>query len=237
MSLPHRILRSILPAPARRALRERHRQLVFDRAMRRFLADPARFVAADDPVILDLIYGWGNEQWSALGEYLSASLRRALEAAGPTLECGSGLSTLLVGAIAARRGNTHWALEHIPEWGSRVQGMLDRYGIRSVVLSVSPLKDYGEYCWYQPPLGAMPAEFSLVLCDGPPASTRGGRYGLVPVMRERLHAGCVILLDDAARQAESAVGRRWAAELAGALHLSGSAKPYMELVVGAGGNT
>ena len=53
---------------------------------------------------------------------------------------------------------------------------------------------------------------SLVICDGPPSSTRGGRFGLVPVLRENLAPGFRILLDDARRPGEREVLRRWASE-------------------------
>ena len=49
----------------------------------------------------------------------------------------------------------------------------------------------------------------------------GGRYGLVPVMRERFAPGCVILLDDAQRTAERMIAERWARELGASLALEG----------------
>lgn len=75
--------------------------------------------------------------------------------------------------------------------------------------SSSPLKDYGDFCWYDAPLESMPDSFSLVICDGPPGATKGGRYGLVPFMRDRLRSGCVILLDDAEREEERTIAARW----------------------------
>jgi len=101
-----------------------------------------------------------------------------------------------------------------------------------VILCTTPLKDYGDFCWYDAPLASMPASFSLVVCDGPPGATKGGRYGLVPVLGKRLSYGCVIMLDDAAREQELAIARRWEAELDAFLKLRGSRKPYIELTVG-----
>ena len=72
-----------------------------------------------------------------------------------------------------------------------------------------PLVGYGEFVWYDPPLAQMPDEFSLVICDGPPGTTKGGRYGLLPVLGDRLRAGATILLDDAGRPAEAELIRRW----------------------------
>jgi hypothetical protein len=43
------------------------------------------------------------------------------------------------------------------------------------------------------------------VCDGPKGTTRGGRYGLAPVMKDRLAPGCIVLLDDTSREAERAI--------------------------------
>lgn len=200
--------------------------------MRRFLRAPDACTQPGNSILTDLIYGWGNAGWSALDEYLAACIGHALTSGGPFLECGSGLTTILVGAIAEKRGIHHWALEHTTEWASKVQSQLKRYKFESVVLCTTPLKDHGDYCWYDAPLELMPTSFSLVVCDGPPGATKGGRYGLVPVMRERLRPGCVIVLDDAGREQELAIARRWEAELDASLELRGSRKAFIEITVG-----
>jgi hypothetical protein len=74
------------------------------------------------------------------------------------------------------------------------------------------LIEYGEFVWYDPPLAQMPEAFSLVICDGPPGTTKGGRYGLLPVLGKRLPPGATILLDDAGRPAETELIRRWEGE-------------------------
>ena len=69
-------------------------------------------------------------------------------AGGPILECGSGLTTLLVGVVAQRTGNSVWSLEHLSQWAERVQDDLDKYRIDAVNFYATPLNDYGEYDWY-----------------------------------------------------------------------------------------
>ena len=221
-------------APPRigRSVRAAHRDYLFRRAMRRFLEAPGACARPGHPVLLDLIYGWGNEGFSALDDYLAVCVKHAMSSPGPILECGSGLSTILVGAVAKERGQSHWALEHKSEWAARVQRDLTRYQLDSVRLCAKPLKDHGEFCWYDPPLESMPDRFSLVVCDGPPGRTKGGRYGLVPIMRERLQPGCVILLDDAGRDQELAIARSWEAELDASVETPGSARPYIQMTVG-----
>lgn len=75
----------------------------------------------------------------------------------------------------------------------------------------------------------LPARFSLVLCDGPPGNTPGGRYGLLPVLGHRLSPSVVILLDDAGRPDERAIADRWTAELGGTMTIEGVQKPYARI--------
>ena len=206
----------------------RDRTLAFSEAMKEFANDPAACIRAGCSVIGDLIYGWGND-WSATEEYLRCCLEHSLHVQGPILECGSGLSSVLVGVIAKMRGCPHWVLEHMPFWADTVQRCLDVHELDSTVVCMKPLKDFGEFFWYDPPLRSMPASFALVICDGPPGHTRGGRYGLASVMRDRLKPGCTLLLDDADREAERRIARRWAAELEGTFELIGHAKPYIRM--------
>jgi predicted O-methyltransferase YrrM len=226
-----KIIISLLPSRVLSLLRTVHRDLVFRRAMKRFLKYPEICKHPDNNLVDDLIYGWGNEGWSVEEEYLAECVNHALNSHGTILECGSGLSTILIGAIAKQTGQGYWALEHDPKWAARVQKFLKRYKLGSVFLCTTHLKDYGEFCWYSVPLEIMPDGFSLVICDGPPGSTKGGRYGLIPIMRERLNPGCVILLDDADREPELTIGRRWEIELDSAIEILGSKKNYIKMTV------
>jgi BNR repeat-containing family member len=228
------IAKAALPLPLRRVLRPAHRRFVFWRAIRALRRDPESALAPGSRVLRDLIYGWNNA-WSAGEEYLEACVRDALACRGPILECGSGLTTIVLGAIAQRSAGRVWSLEHSQEWGDRVARYLATYRIGTVSLAIRPLKDYGGFSWYQPPLRDLPRAFHLVVCDGPPGTTEGGRYGLAPIMKERLAPGCVILLDDAGRQEEQSIARRWAAELRANSLTLGSKKPYVRLVLEAGG--
>lgn len=223
-------VRSLIPAWIRRQLRAAHRQFVLRSALRRLRRDP-RAVADDPDVLSQLVYGWSNPSWVAGTEYLAASIRAALTADGPTLECGSGLSTLILGTIAEARGSEHWALEHHPVWARRVEAALKRARIGSVVLVSKPLVSFGEYEWYDPPLDEMPNDFALVLCDGPPASTPGGRGGLLARFGGHLADAYVVLFDDAHRDAERDLASRWRAQAGGQLRELGSERPFFELSV------
>ncbi|MGH9956799.1 MAG: hypothetical protein ACREBC_06670 [Pyrinomonadaceae bacterium] len=157
----------------------------------------------------ELIAGWSNEGYAANMEYLESVAKNCVSAQGPILECGSGVTTILLGILCGQRHIEVWSLEHFDEWRDRVSGALKRNGISGVHVCSSPLIEYGEFIWYSPPLAQMPKEFSLVICDGPPGTTKGGRYGLLPVMGNRIPPGATILLDDAGRPGEVELISQW----------------------------
>jgi predicted O-methyltransferase YrrM len=231
MAYPPGAISTALRFPqARRWARRTFDAFKFDLAMRRFMADPEAAVKTGSSVLADLINGWGNTGWSAMDEYLRVGVDHVFRSGGAVLECGTGLSTLLFGAIAQQRGIEYWALEHLPEWTKTLERQLARYDV-SVHLCTKPLRSYAGFEWYDPPLSEMPPQFCLVVCDGPPSRTAGGRYGLVPVMHKRLQPGCIVLLDDAERAHERQVARRWQSELPADAEFLDGVKPLIRLKV------
>ena len=160
-----------------------------------------------------LSLGWGNDGYAANLDYLEEVARSAASTPGPVLECGSGLTTLLLGLLAGSRGIEVRSLEHSATWQQRLATLLAKNRISNVEVLSSPLRDYGDFSWYDPPLQKLPDSFQLVVCDGPPGQTKGGRYGLLPVFGERLSKGAVIVLDDADRPAELELVNRWKKEM------------------------
>jgi hypothetical protein len=187
------------------------REEVLERVMKRMSRSRAPFTFS--VLWTDAIFGWGNERWTAEARYLSEVVRAAEKTKGPILECGSGLTTLLMGEVAARRGIQLHALEHDADWHARVTQALEHFGLTNVTVHLSPLREFGPFDWYDAPLSSMPNDFSLVICDGPPGVTRGGRSGMLPVMHEKLGKSFSILLDDANRPAEGQLVQEWTREL------------------------
>jgi hypothetical protein len=72
----------------------------------------------------------------------------------------------------------------------------------------------------------LPHDICLVLCDGPPAKTKGGRYGLLPILRPRLSPDALILVDDYKRSDEKGIVDRWLNEFGGSLTVMGTQYPY-----------
>ena len=137
--------------------------------------------------------GWGNQGFSADLGYLSAVLEQAQRADGPVLECGSGLTTIAM----ALRGVEVWALEHHIEWRQKVVASLQAVDATARVIH-APLRDYADLTWYSVPPD-LPDHFALVICDGPPGATRGGRAGLWSIPEADFDR---VLLDDVDREAE-----------------------------------
>lgn len=226
------IARAVVPQRAKRYLRQRQRRSLLDQAVRRLVQigrQPGATLSA--PLAHQLIHGWANENMSASEEFLQAIFHHGSASPGPVLECGSGLSTLVLGIAAQRRGQRVWSLENDPFWASAVRTALARFNIDTVDVCEAPLRKYGDYEWYDPPYDRLAKEFALVICDGPQGMTPGGRYGLVPVMGHYLRPGCVVLLDDANRAGEQQVLARWDDELQVSHEMLGSTKPFARLLV------
>jgi hypothetical protein len=168
-------------------------QVVLRQVLRKIRRSP-RVVLSD--VLFELLaWGWGNRAYIAEVEYLRGIVDGARTATGSILECGSGLSTLVTGALIEGTKTTLYALEHDSDWYARTCAMVEKFSLRNVRPVYAPLKDFGGFCWYEIREADLPRDISLVLCDGPPGYTKGGRYGLLPVCKP-IFAGALILVDD-----------------------------------------
>ena len=122
-------LRQLVPAGLRRRLRALHREFVLQRAVRRIRAHDD-YVPLSDRAVKQLLYGWGNA-WSLQAELITELWHRAWHTRGPVLECGSGLSTVLLGIAAERQGYEVYSLEHDEAWHAKVSAVVGRLGLRT----------------------------------------------------------------------------------------------------------
>jgi hypothetical protein len=201
------LLKRLVPRPLKRVMKDAYRRRTLNDALRHV----SRLGLGQTPslaLLEELQEGWDNHGMAARTDYLAEVCRQGVRAERAILECGSGLTTLLLGLLAGRRGVGVWSLEHLPEWRKRVASALARHDIPEVHLLLAPLENYGAFTWYSPKV-PLPANFDLVVCDGPPSETQGGRYGMLPVMRNRIDERTMILLDDAERPSEHQVLRQW----------------------------
>lgn len=198
-------LRRAVPA----AVRQRVGATVRSMELKRGLRALRRGGNPDDALLDRLIWAWDNEGFSGDRSYMRRVVEAARAVQGPVLECGSGLTTLLVAACAGENLRA-CSLEHVGEWRNRVRDRALRCGLKTEVLDAE-LVSYGDFDWYRVP-EETPTDIRLVICDGPPAATHGGRYGLLPVCVSRLAPGCIILLDDAERDDERRIAEAWQRE-------------------------
>lgn len=202
------LIRHLLPAPLRQVgravLRDLHMQIASGP-----LHDLPIGAAPSVSMIERLARAWRNEPFAARQEYLDAVIAYALATPGPIVECGSGITTVLLSLLAARRGVTMISLEHMLEWREDAEFLLRHVGAWQAVTH-APLVSYGDFDWYDMRGVAIPRDVALVVCDGPPGVTRGGRYGALPILQPYLARDAVILLDDVMRPDEQAILARWA---------------------------
>jgi hypothetical protein len=203
-------IKRAVPAPVKKQLRSWERELTLRRALGA-TKKAIRRRSLPSQELLSLLYrAWGNEGWSGKPDHLATMLYYARQTKGPILDCGSGISTILLGILADFQDRQLFSLEHHPGWAEKVGRTLRIAGVESTILSVSPLKDYGDFAWYDLP--ALPSSIGFVSCDGPPGDTKGGRYGLLPLLFEKLAPGCAIILDDTDRLEEQGIAQRWESE-------------------------
>jgi Methyltransferase domain len=225
---PHPLKR-LIPAQIKRPVKTAMLSYIFRQAMRD-LANLQPGEAPSRELLKKLRLGWDNQGWDAKLDYFEEIAKRVVDTEGPILECGSGLTTLVMGCLAGKRKVETWSLEHNADWHGRVSSAIKRHHLSEVNLCLSPLRDYGQFNWYDAPLAKMPAAFSLVICDGPPDLANGGRYGLLPVLGDRLESGTLILFDDAREPGQPEVLRRWETECRVRVELRETAEVSFALV-------
>jgi hypothetical protein len=216
-------MRSLVPTPLKRKLRglldnvaERRRATDLKRGINelRTQAIARRVTRA---LIADIHEAWGNVDWSADAAFVGEGADRALASPGPFLDCGSGLTTVVVGVIADQLGTRVWSLEQDLPWYRRMRSVLAKYEILSVDLRYAPLRSYGEYAWYDVDERSFPRTFTHIFCDGPAVFPNdwpeplhsNWRAGVVSALQAMGVGFDSILLDDAEDPRSATVRERW----------------------------
>ena len=140
--------------------------------------------------LINLVNGWGNPNFQTTIDLLQAIILMARESNGPILECGSGLSTIV---MAAASKHDVWALESDAGWASVTSENVKGFGLTNVKMCYAPIKDYGKYEWYDYPEN-LPM-FDMLYCDGPHRTNKGFRAGVIEI-KDKMNAGSVAAFDD-----------------------------------------
>jgi hypothetical protein len=134
------------------------------------------------------------------------------------VECGSGVSTVILARCAAiNKGGHVYSLEHLPELAERTSQELERHGLKDWATVMSgPLCPYElkgeEWPWYS--IKALPSVgLDMVVIDGPPMETHNlARYPAGPLLFSKLNPAAAVFLDDSDREQERIILQRWADE-------------------------
>lgn len=152
------LARKVFPSRAKGWLKTFWKEVTLYRAIRSIEAE----ILPDTNSLAMLAEGWGNQGFAANPEYLCQVAKLAATTDGPILECGSGLTTVLLGLLAGRRGVEVWSLEHIPEWHDRVTRTIRRHRL-PVNCVHAALLAHADFDWYDAPDDAeRPGEKSII---------------------------------------------------------------------------
>ncbi len=170
---------------------------------------------------LDSLLGLGEDlpfspEWSAASDFLALIVAHVLEAKPATiLECGSGLSTLMLARCCALNGQGEViSLENGAEFALNTRMQLERHRLNTHARVIdAPLTPYTiadhEYSWYS--LDILPQQgIDMLVIDGPPGFLqRHSRYPALPLLIDLMKDSCAIFLDDAGRQDEREIVAMW----------------------------
>ncbi|NBC01722.1 MAG: hypothetical protein GVY15_12800 [Bacteroidetes bacterium] len=162
------------------------------------------------PAVQDLeklVQEWDNGAWAATPTYLALLSQLFAQTTGAVVECGSGVSTLVLHKLNQHGERRVISLEHHHGWYERLQTTLPQD--TTVELYHAPLRSYDGFDWYDMDSIDLPSDIGLIICDGPPGTTRGGRVGALHVLCKGLRPGTIIVLDDANRSRELAALLDW----------------------------
>ena len=133
------------------------------------------------------------------------------------VECGSGLSTLVLALAADQHGldTRIVCLEHQSEYAAATRSLLDRHGvghrveIREAPLERTSIPDH-ETPWYAEAALVDLDDIGVLLVDGPPMATGSrARFPAVPLLLGHFAKQCTIVMDDLDRDSDRETAEAW----------------------------
>ena len=166
-----------------------------------------------------------TRDWSAAPDFLKLIVEHCLEHKPRTIvECSSGLTTVMLARCCEMNGGGEVSsLENGAEFATKTRKHLARYRLQTYASVIdAPLQTYTlnatPYEWYA--IDELPDHsIEMLVIDGPPGFIqRHSRYPALPLLFNKLADGCVIFMDDAARDDEKAIVAMWQAEFTAVEH-------------------
>lgn len=130
------------------------------------------------------VHKYGGNPWAASPDVLALVVGIARKCRGPIIETGSGLSSVLMGAVAP----VVYSLEHVDHYAAQTLAWAEEAGVDNVGICCAPLRDF----WYDVDKFELPEKFAMGFCDGPPRMY-GTRTRFFDVIAPRC---TVIVVDD-----------------------------------------
>lgn len=155
-------------------------------------------------------------KWTAEPDFLRIIVDHCLQAEpSSVLECGSGLSTLMLARCCQMNGRGHVvSLEEGEKYSMGTTKYIERYGLEQYASVIhAPLKKISiggnEYLWYSSQ--EIPdRSIDMLIVDGPSGYLqKNSRYPALPVFYPILARSCRVFLDDAARPDEQEILDLW----------------------------
>ena len=160
-----------------------------------------------------------TEHWSAAPDFLEIISDYCLQNKPQVIvECSSGTSSLILSQCCQlNRGGHVYSLENGEEFVEQTSHQLDEFLLSEYCDVIhSPLQDVQldeeRYQWYA--FNDLPdVEVDMLVIDGPPGFLqKHSRYPALPMLNKRMAEHCAVFLDDAAREDEQELVKRWLSE-------------------------
>lgn len=160
-----------------------------------------------------------DAKWAAAPDFLGLIIEHCLQHKPQSIvECSSGISSLVLARCCQLNGRGHvYSLENGDEFRQATVDQLQRYGLDAYADIIhAPLETVvtggEEYLWYR--LDELDAgAIDMMVIDGPPGFIQQrSRYPALPLLSKNCSQGCHIFLDDASRDDEREIVRRWQQE-------------------------
>ena len=139
------------------------------------------------------------------------------------MELGSGNTTLFLGHVAQENGAQLHSIEHDKKWIQQGRERLKAWKVEDTArIHHAPLRPYEKGSipaqWYDVDTisQVLPDQIDLLIVDGPPAfgaQESMARLPALPVLKSRLSAGALVVLDDYHRKGEKEIIELWREEM------------------------
>jgi predicted O-methyltransferase YrrM len=157
--------------------------------------------------------------WAIEADFGQLIARELTGRPAAVVECGSGLTTLLIGAWLRATGHgTLHSLEHDSCFADEITARLRKSGVAENVNVIdAPLSHQTvggtRIPWYDPSaIARLPSAIDLLVVDGPPAVTPLARWPVIPLLHDRLAPGAVVLVDDGRTNHARHTVERWVSD-------------------------